>query len=103
MARAGDMVIFPLMKSSDTPILYIKDGCPWCVEALAYFKAQGVGLETREVRRNKVFMDQMVKLSGQTKTPTFVFGDFVVADFDVSEFKAALQKAPAVQQALGIR
>ncbi|MGJ8651506.1 MAG: glutaredoxin family protein [Opitutaceae bacterium] len=91
------------MKSSDTPILYIKDGCPWCAEALSYFKAQGVGLEAREVRRNKVFMEQMVKLSGQTKTPTFVYGEFLVADFDVGEFKAALQKAPAVQQALGIR
>ena len=48
-------------------------------------------------------MDQMKQLSGQSKAPTFVYGDFVVADFDVQEFKAAVDQAPAVKQALGIR
>lgn len=90
------------MNRSKKPILYIKAGCPWCDEAIAYFKAQGLALEIREVRRNKVFMDQMVQLSRQSKTPTFVHGDFVVADFDVGEFKAALRKAPAVQAELGL-
>ena len=28
-------------------------------------------------------MDAMLALSGQTKTPTFEYGDFMVADFDV--------------------
>ena len=26
------------------PTLYIKPGCPWCEEALSYFKKQGVDL-----------------------------------------------------------
>jgi glutaredoxin 3 len=91
------------MNRVNTPILYIKSGCPWCEDALAFFKANRIQLETREVRRNKVFMDQMVRHSGQSKTPTFVLGEFVVADFDVGEFKAALAKAPAVQAQLGIR
>ncbi len=90
------------MKLSKTPILYIKAGCPWCDQALAYFKAQGLDLEAREVRRNKVFMEQMVKLSGQTKTPTFAYGNFIVADFDVDEFKTALRQAPAIQTELGL-
>lgn len=90
------------MKVSQNPILFVKSGCPWCVEALSYFKSQGVQLETREVRTNKVFMDQMVKYSGQSKTPTFVMGDFVVADFDVGEFQAALRQAPAIKAHLGI-
>jgi len=84
----------------NTPILYIKNGCPWCDEALSYFRANNIRLETREVRSNKVFMDQMVQLSGQTKTPTFVLGDFIVADFDIGEFQAALQQAPAIQAQL---
>jgi glutaredoxin len=90
------------MNISKKPILFIKSGCPWCIEALSYFESQGVQLETREVRGNKVFMEQMVKHSGQSKTPTFVMGDFVVADFDVGEFKAALQKAPAIKAQLRI-
>jgi len=85
-----------------SPILYIKSGCPWCTEAMRYFQSVGLKLETREVRRNKVFMDQMVQLSGQSKTPTFVYGDFIVADFDVGEFKAALKKAPNIAKELGI-
>ncbi|MGB0414152.1 MAG: glutaredoxin family protein [Coraliomargarita sp.] len=85
-----------------TPILYIKSGCPWCNEAINYFQAQGVQVELREVRSNKPFMDQMKQLSGQTKAPTFVYGNFIVADFDVQEFKTAVEKAPAVKQALGL-
>ncbi|MCH2074287.1 MAG: glutaredoxin family protein [Puniceicoccaceae bacterium] len=84
------------------PILYVKAGCPWCDQALSYFKKEQVDLEVREVRSNKPFMDQMVQISGQTKAPTFVHGDFVVADFDVGEFKAAINKAPAIKAALGL-
>lgn len=44
----------------------------------------------------------MVSLSGQTKTPTFEFEDFVVADFSVDEFLAELNEFPEVRQKLGI-
>jgi glutaredoxin len=86
----------------NTPILYIKNGCPWCEEALSYFRTNNIRLETREVRSNKVFMEQMVKLSGQTKTPTLVLGDFIVADFDIGEFQVALNQAPAIKAQLGL-
>lgn len=90
------------MNKNQDPILYIKSGCPWCTEAIAYFHKKAVQLETREVRSNKVFMDQMVKLSGQSKTPTFVMGDFLVADFDIGEFTAAINSAPAIKTLLGL-
>ena len=88
------------MNSQNTPILYVKSGCPWCTEALSFFSTNNIRLETREVRSNKVFMEQMVKHSGQSKTPTFVHGKFVVADFDVGEFKVALNQAPALKAQL---
>lgn len=47
-------------------------------------------------------MDQMVALSGQRKTPTFAYGNFIVADFDVGEFKAAINKAPSIKAELGL-
>ena len=90
------------MNTNQDPILYVKSGCPWCTEAIAYFKSKAVQLETREVRSNKVFMEQMIKRSGQSKTPTFVMGDFLVADFDIGEFTAAINKAPAVKTTLGL-
>ena len=47
-------------------------------------------------------MDAMLALSGQTKTPTFEYGDFMVADFDVDEFLAELNEFPEIRQKLGI-
>ena len=78
------------MNINKLPILYIKSGCPWCREALSFFNGQGVQVEVRDVIANPKDMDAMLALSGQTKTPTFEYGDFMVADFDVDEFLAEL-------------
>ena len=56
----------------------------------------------RDVNANPKDMDAMLALSGQTKTPTFEYEDFMVADFDVDEFLAELSKFPKVRQKLGI-
>ncbi len=84
------------------PILYIKEGCPYCTEALTYFENHGVDLDIREVRNNKRYYDEMVEISGQTKSPTFVYEEFMVADFDVDEFIADLAQAPEIMKALGL-
>lgn len=90
------------MSKQTRPILYIKSGCPWCREALSFFNSQGVDLDVRDVNLNAKDMDAMVSLSGQTKTPTFVYEDFMVADFDVDEFSAELSEFPEIKQKLGI-
>lgn len=56
----------------------------------------------RDVNANPKDMDAMLALSGQTKTPTFEFEDFMVADFDVDEFLAELDEFPEIRQKLGI-
>lgn len=84
------------------PILYVKSGCPWCREALAYFNGQGVELDVRDVTTNPKDMDAMVNISGQTKAPTFEYDDFVVADFSVDEFLAELNDFPEVRHNLGL-
>lgn len=86
----------------ERPILYIKAGCPWCQEAQTFFDQQGVDVEVRDVNRDKAAMNRMVEISGQTKTPTFEFGDFMVADFDTDEFMAELDEFPEVRIKLGI-
>ncbi len=85
-----------------SPILYIKSGCPWCQEAEIFFQKHGVALEIRDVNRDAEAMNRMVEVSGQTLTPTFEYEDFVVADFSVDEFLAALREVPEVQAALGL-
>ena len=90
------------MNKNKLPVLYIKSGCPWCHEALSFFNGQGVHVEVRDVNANPKDMDAMLALSGQTKTPTFEYGDFMVADFDVDEFLAKLNEFPEIRQKLGI-
>jgi len=90
------------MTKPSRPILYIKSGCPWCREALSFFNSQGVELDVRDVNEHAKDMDAMVAVSGQTKTPTFEYEDFMVADFDVNEFLAELDEFPEIRQKLGI-
>jgi monothiol glutaredoxin len=84
------------------PILYIKPGCPWCRAALDFFAAQGLALDVRDVIASQPDREHMLKISGQTRTPTFEYGSFVVADFSVDEFLAKLAQAPAIQCELGL-
>ncbi|MFT4902098.1 MAG: glutaredoxin 3 [Lentimonas sp.] len=90
------------MKRKNTPILYIKSGCPWCREALSFFNSHGVDIDVRDVRESRKDMDAMVAVSGQTLTPTFEYEDFMVADFSVDEFMAELSEFPEIRQKLGI-
>lgn len=47
-------------------------------------------------------MSAMVSVSGQTKAPTFEFGEFVVADFSIDEFLSELNAFPEIRQKLGL-
>lgn len=84
------------------PTLYIKQGCPWCIEALAYFEQKNLDLDIKDVRGSAEGMAELEAISGQTKTPTLKHGDFVVADFDIGEFEAALAENPQAKAALGL-
>jgi glutaredoxin len=85
----------------ETPILYIKPGCPWCREASSFFSQHGVEVEIRDVSASRQSMSRMVEISGQGLTPTFEYGEFVVADFSVDEFLDALEQVPEIKQQLG--
>lgn len=87
---------------SRRPILYIKPGCPWCREAVAYFQHNGVDYDVRDVTRSSSDYKRMIEISGQTLTPTLEYDDFVVADFSVNELIAALEERPDVCAALGL-
>ncbi len=92
-----------LVMPQPLPILYVKPSCPWCVEALAYFEAQGVKLDIRDVTADMHQMRQLVALTGQSKCPSFRYGDFIVADFGVDEFINKARKHPAVCAELGLK
>lgn len=85
----------------EKPILYIKPGCPWCREAMSFFAQHGVEVDVRDVLSSRANMQRMVEISGQSLTPTFEYGDFVVADFSVAEFLDQLEQVPEIKVRLG--
>ena len=84
------------------PILYIKSQCPWCKDALAFFKSNNIAINIRDVLDNPNDVADMQKTSGQYYTPTFVLDDCVIADFSVDEFKAAIESHPDKKTLLGL-
>ena len=84
------------------PKLYVKEGCPWCIDALAYFKTKSMELEIIDVRNDPSRMPELIEISGQSKTPTLQNGDFIVADFDIDEFEDAMSKNPQEAKRLGL-
>ena len=84
------------------PNLYVKQGCPWFTDALNYFAEAGLELNVIDVRSDPVRMSELEEISGQSKTPTLKNGDFVVADFDIDEFKQALRENPEEAKKLGL-
>lgn len=85
------------------PILYVKAGCPWCQSALEYFDQNNIALDVRDVLKSKEDMKQLIEISGQQLTPTLQFEDFMVPDFSVDEFKAALSKRDDMKSKLGFK
>lgn len=80
----------------DTPILYVKAGCPYCAAAMDYLDAHHIRYEKTDVRGNDEAMKELKQISGQTRTPTLLWGDKVLADFGVEQLEEFLaQKANA--------
>lgn len=66
--------------------LYVKSGCPWCIDAINWLDAKKIAYDLIEVRNDKAAFEEMVQLSGQTKAPTMQAIDGrVLADFDVAQ------------------
>ena len=77
-------------------IVYTKLGCPWCREVIAFMKEKNVPFEEREVRGNKEWFGEMVKKSGQEKTPTLDLDGAILADTDVAAVELWLKEKKVI-------
>jgi glutaredoxin len=84
------------------PILYIRRGCPFCRAATAFFSTHGVEVEVRDVARRPANLQRLIEATGQSAVPTFVYDDFVVADFSVDELLDELAERPDLRMRLGL-
>lgn len=74
----------------ETPILYVKRGCPYCKTAKDYLDQQQVSYQEIEVRSDPAEMKTLEEVSGQSKTPTLVWGGAVLANFGTDELEIFL-------------
>ena len=73
-------------------VVYIKNGCPWCVEALQWLKVKAIDHKIADVYADPAAFDRMRQISGQSKAPTLEMPDgSVLADFDVGQLERFLE------------
>jgi len=72
-------------------ILYLKTGCPWCVEVERYLERKGIEVRKVIVSGNREAMNEMTQISGQSKAPTLNWEGEILADFGVEELVPFLE------------
>ena len=74
------------------PVLYIKPGCPWCIDVVDFLTRKQIEVQTVVVSGNPDAMREMVALSGQSRAPTMDWHGEVLADFGVEELVPFLRQ-----------
>jgi glutaredoxin len=83
--------------ASPRPFLYVKTGCPWCAEAEDYLRQHHIAYGKADVLADPAAMEEMKRLSGQTKAPTMRWGEDILADFGAEELDAFLRERNVVK------
>ena len=69
----------------ELPILYTKQGCGWCDEAVEFLDGHGVEYRLKEVTNDAAAFAEMQEKSGQAKAPTLDWNGKILADFGPDE------------------
>lgn len=73
--------------------LYVKVWCPWCVSAREWLDARKYSYELIDVEADRADYDEMIRISGQSKTPTLVTREgHVLPDFGPEELGAFVDR-----------
>ncbi len=79
-------------EENKTFVVYVKPGCPWCVDVISYLKEGEYDFKEVDVNSDPAAFAKMRELSGQTGAPTMTVGDLLLADFGVEELVPFLEK-----------
>lgn len=83
---------FMSMPESDLPVLYVKEGCPYCQKAIDFLEEHGISYQEREVRHDEEARGTLKEVSGQDRTPTLDWHGDILRDFDVEELEPFLRE-----------
>jgi len=76
--------------NENLPILYVKSGCPWCAEVVAFLMEEGISYREKNVTDDPAAFREMQQKSGQAATPVLDWQGRILADFGVEELKPFL-------------
>ncbi len=82
-----------LIDSEDILNVYVKPGCPWCINVVQFLKEEDYDFKEIDVLADNSKFEEMERISGQTFAPTMRVGendDLILADFGVDELKEFL-------------
>lgn len=73
--------------------LFVKPGCPWCVDAVSWLEKRGLAFREIDVFSEPGAFDRMRQISGQSLAPTLELVDgTVLPDFDVAQLERFLKE-----------
>jgi glutaredoxin 3 len=71
-------------------IVYSTPTCHFCVLAKAFFEAEQIPFEMKDVAQDKVARDEMVEKSGQMGVPVIDIDGEIIVGFDQEKIKSLL-------------
>lgn len=72
--------------------LFIKPGCPWCIEAREWLDARNIKYDTLNVTSDTAARQEMLELTNQTKAPSIDVDGKILADFGADELEVWWQE-----------
>jgi len=72
--------------------LYVKPGCPWCIDAVDWLRDAGYEFEEINVFADRDNYREMIAVSGQSLAPTLEVEGKVLPDFDVMQLEEFLKR-----------
>ncbi len=71
--------------------IYTTPTCIWCKKTKEFFKAHNVKYNEIDVTKDKKYVDEMIRKSGQMGTPVIEIDGKIVVGFDEPELKRVLK------------
>jgi glutaredoxin 3 len=81
--------LFPLLMELK---LYSREWCSWCIDAKEYLEGRGYKFIEIDVGQDRDAYEEMKQLSEQSYVPTFVAGEYVLANFDTDQLERFLSE-----------
>jgi len=72
--------------------LYVKPGCPWCIDAVDWLRDAGYHFQEINVFADRNSFREMMQISGQSMAPTLEIDGNVLPDFDVMQLEEFLKR-----------